>query len=264
MTTETENHLRRRIREAALALVFLTRLPLRLDERTAARPLFDGLWAFPLVGLVVGGLGGLTLWGAAFLGWHPLASAFAALASQMILTGALHEDGLADCADGFGGAFGRDRKLAIMRDSSIGAFGVLALVCVTGLKAGLLAGLPGPGFAALSLIVAETLSRALIGLPALVLIQARSDGRASEAGRPKPMAVLAAFALAILTAFALLPPGPALLALAGGGLMTLKALLVARWQIGGVTGDVLGFTQSLAALGVLALVAMAPYDWWLA
>lgn len=131
-----------RMGEAHLAFVFLTRLPLpRLTDAAARTPVSRASWAFPLVGLAVGLVGALTLWGTALAGLPPLVSALATLAVTVALTGALHEDGLGDLADGFGGGATRDRKLEIMRDSRVGSYGVLALLFSIGLRAGALTAL---------------------------------------------------------------------------------------------------------------------------
>ena len=116
------------------ALMFLTRLPVPAAAR-GDRPLMHTGWAFPLVGLLVGAFGGSALWLGAHSGIPLLASALIALALTAFVTGALHEDGLADLADGFGGGGTKERKIEIMRDSRVGSYGVLALVIVTGIKA---------------------------------------------------------------------------------------------------------------------------------
>ena len=119
--------------DAVLALVLLTRLPLpHLPKDSFARQ-SRAVWAFPLAGLVVGGLA--TVMAAAALAvWPPAVAAGLALAVQILVTGAMHEDGLADSADGLWGGFDRSRRLEIMKDSQIGTYGVLALVLSLGLR----------------------------------------------------------------------------------------------------------------------------------
>ena len=104
--------------------MLLTRLPVGWLA-TSAEParLADAVWAFPVVGAVVGAIGGAVFWVCARLGMPPAVAAVWTLASMLLVTGALHEDGLADTADGLGGGRTRERKLEIMRDSRIGTFG---------------------------------------------------------------------------------------------------------------------------------------------
>ncbi|MEK9968269.1 MAG: adenosylcobinamide-GDP ribazoletransferase, partial [Ferrovibrio sp.] len=108
-----------------LALMLLTRLPLSGGKvtDTAGGAVARAAWAFPLVGLLVGAAGGGMFMLASYLGLGMGSSALLAMGSQVLLTGALHEDGLADTADGFGGGRSRERKLEIMRDSRIGTYG---------------------------------------------------------------------------------------------------------------------------------------------
>src|SRR5699024_2001286 len=108
------------------SLRFLTRLP--IPSASGDIRLADAMAAFPLAGAIVGALTGLVaaLLGAA--GIAPLIGASLTLAAALCLTGGLHEDGLADTADGFGGGGTRERRLEIMRDSRIGTYGTLALV----------------------------------------------------------------------------------------------------------------------------------------
>ena len=115
------------ITELGTGLAFLTRLPVRCalgGEGSLAR----AAWAFPIVGALVGAFGALAFWGAALVGLHPFVAGVLAVAATLLVTGALHEDGLADTADGFGAGGSRERKLEIMRDSRIGTYGVVALV----------------------------------------------------------------------------------------------------------------------------------------
>lgn len=252
-------------------LAFLTRLPVPLPVE-AAQPgaLARAAWAFPLAGAVVGGLAGLALQAAEALGLDPLVGSFVAVAVAVLLTGGLHEDGLADVADGFGGGRERAGKLAIMRDSRIGSYGVLALVLSVGLRVSLLASLATSGDAALALIAAGALSRAAIVPVMATLLHARTDGLGVSAGRPKRVTAGAAVALGVILAGLALGPwgagtwdaaGPAVRTILAAAVAALLAAVgiaaLARRQIGGLTGDVLGTVQQAAEIAVLVVAAAA-------
>src|SRR5260221_13885986 len=132
-----------------VALGFLTRLPVR-----ARGSLGNAAWTFPLVGLVVGAVAALVFAVARALSLPHEIGSILAVAATIALTGALHEDGPADTADGFGGGVERWQRLAIMRDSRIGSYGVIALVLGLLLRVSALAALPGPGRVAAALIAA--------------------------------------------------------------------------------------------------------------
>lgn len=251
-----------RLAEVHLAFVFLTRLPLpRLSEAAAATPLGRAAWAFPLVGAAVGLISAVALHLAHLLDLPDAAAVLAALAAGLWVTGALHEDGLADVADGFGGGADTARKLAIMRDSRIGSYGVLALILAVGLRwSAVLAVLQTAGVegASAALIVAGALSRAAIPLGMAMLEPARADGLGAAAGRAEAPAVAVGIGLAVAVAWALLP-GSALAPLFAVVLMAVLAVAgLARRHIGGYTGDVLGTVEQAAAVSaLLALAAIA-------
>ncbi len=114
--------------EVNLAFSFLTRLPTRRLENLAGVRIADCIWVFPIVGLMVGACAALIFGIASDWLASPRIAALVAIAFTMLVTGALHEDGLADFADGIGGGRTRERKLEIMRDSRIGTYGALALL----------------------------------------------------------------------------------------------------------------------------------------
>jgi adenosylcobinamide-GDP ribazoletransferase len=236
------------------AAALLTRLPVG-----AAAPedgaIATASWAFPLVGAGIGALAALAFLAAELLGCGGAAAALIALAAGLAITGALHEDGLADTADGFGGGHDRDDKLAIMRDSRIGSFGVIALVLSLGLRAAALATLGDPIHAGLALIAAHAASRGALPPLMRVLAPARADGLGAAAGRPSPTISIVATALGGVIALALLGPGRGLIALIlMAGALALAAILAQR-QIGGYTGDVLGFFQQIGEIAMLLAAA---------
>ncbi len=243
-------------RDVRLAGAFLTRLP-TVAGGPAETPLASAARAFPIVGAAVGLVAG----GALLLGWwlglHPLASAFIGLAAAVVLTGALHEDGLADVADGFGGGATRSEKLKIMRDSRIGAYGVLAVVFSVGVRAAALAGMAGPGTAAAALVAAGAASRGVLPAVMHVLKPARRGGMARSAGRPQKGDAVTAALLGGLLALLFLPVGPGIAAVVAGAAAAAAFAAFAKNQIGGHTGDVLGALQQVTEVAVLLAVAAA-------
>jgi adenosylcobinamide-GDP ribazoletransferase len=231
-------------------LGFYTRLPV-VFRGGEARAFADSQWAAPLAGAVVGLICGVGLWVSVLLGLPATVAAALALALGVALTGALHEDGLADTADGFGGGRSREEKLAIMRDSRSGAFGVVAICLSLLIRWAALAALAASPEAALAaLVAAHAGSRAVLPAMLAALPPARADGLGSGAGDVGTGTALAALAIGFA---ALLPGGPAF-ALAAALVLGLAAFAIARLarsQIGGQTGDVLGAAQQLGEIAVL-------------
>ncbi|WP_193366632.1 adenosylcobinamide-GDP ribazoletransferase [Pelagibius marinus] len=237
----------------------LTRLPLPRPTQPGARASHSSR-CYPLVGVGVGLVAGLGFAAADWLALPPFAAALAALTLSILVTGALHEDGLADVADGFGGGRDRARKLAIMRDSRIGSYGVLALILVLAARGGSLIAIAespaGSCAAAAALVAAHSLSRAGLAPIMWALPQARSDGLAAATGRPGGADALAAAVIGAVIALLLLDLAVTLVAVLAVAVLQGGLALQARRQIGGVTGDVLGAAQQLGEAAVL-LVACA-------
>ena len=237
------------------ALGLLTRLAVPVDGDRAMARGAAAAWAYPLVGVIVGALAGMVCLIAAWLGMPPSLGAGLAVAALVVLTGALHEDGLADTADGFWGGWTPERRLEIMRDSRVGSYGVVALVLALGLRAAAIAALH-PGAAWLALVACGALSRAAMVALWAALSPARRDGMSAGTGQPAPVTALLALGLG---------SGVAVLACGVAGLtavlvcITAAVLvgLVARAKIGGQTGDVLGAAQQVAEIAaLLALVTL--------
>ncbi|MDA0676280.1 MAG: adenosylcobinamide-GDP ribazoletransferase [Proteobacteria bacterium] len=243
-------------RDFLVAAMFLTRLPLPSAHADADAPpsLGAAARAFPLAGLLIGALGALALMIASKFGWHPVVAVLIALGAIALITGALHEDGLADVADGFGGGRDRTDKLAIMRDSRIGSFGVLALVFAVGLKAAALAGLPGPGVAWAAMAAAAAMSRAVMAPCMAWMHPARTDGLGHGAGRPDALVAAQALGLGAAASVVLLGWGVGLAAVGAAVLAALAVGRVAARRFGGYTGDVLGAAQQAAEVSVLIVV----------
>ena len=246
--------------DVAVSLAFLTRLPLRFGNAPFhRRPLAVAMRAFPLVGALIGLAGGLTFVLADWLGLPALASAALAVAALVLLTGALHEDALADMADGFGGGWNAEQKLTIMKDSRVGTYGLVAAALALLLKFSAIVGLDeagGTGFVLLALVASGALSRAAIVVLPHLLTPAKSAGLAAETGRPNEATVVQALLAAAVIALLTVPFIPALVAvtLALGATAALGGL--AARQIGGQTGDVLGACQQVAEIAFLFGVLM--------
>src|SRR5262249_16838115 len=234
--------------EFAIAMAVLTRLPVGVAGQDEPGAVAASGWAFPLVGAGVGGVAALTFFIAEALGGSALIAAGLAVLAGIALTGAFHEDGLADTADGFGGGHDRETKLAIMRDSRQGSFGILALVFSVALRVAGLAALGDPIHAGLALLAAHAASRGALPLTMYLLAPPRTDGLSFTAGRPnRSVAVIAAVIGAAMALAALGPArGFAALLLAAAAIALLAVL--ARWQIGGYTGDVLGAFQQIGEI----------------
>lgn len=237
------------------AVGFLTRIPVPFGPDEAPRLTAAAPW-FPLVGAGVGALGGGVLALTALLPGADEAGVAAALglAATAVATGALHEDGLADTADGLGVLGDRARRLEVMRDSRIGTFGALALL--VWLLVGWSALRPLPtGDAVLALVAAGALSRWAILVHALLGRPARPDG-AIHALRVGPVAGIAATAVAALAAGLALGPGTGAIALGVAALAGAGTALGVRRALGGITGDTCGAAAALAQVAVL-VVALA-------
>ena len=233
---------------------FLTRLPVPGRADLSEDRLLRASRYFAAVGALVGLAGGGVWWLAGLLLPAPLAAGLA-LAAMVWLTGALHEDGLADCADGLGGGKTGEQALEIMRDSRIGGYGALALVFSVGLRWAALAAL-APGWGVLALVLAGGIGRAAM-VPATALASsARRDGLgASLAGGAGVIEVAAALGTALV--LGLIGGWPGLLALvlalalAGGFLFYLVR------RVGGYTGDGLGAMAQLGEIAVMVVLAGA-------
>lgn len=246
------------------ALGFLTRVPVPARFFEAGDDaLSDDAGSFALAGALIALPGAVLLLIGAIVGAPPLVTATIAVLATIVLTGALHEDGLADTADGFGGGATPERRMDIMRDSAIGTYGVLAVVGSVLFQVTALGALAGTGAmqAAFAFIAAHTASRAAMVWHWSKTPPARSDGVAAGSGQPETKAVNAALisaglmlALAAILATGILVTALAALAVfaAASGLSRLSDRL-----IGGHTGDTIGATEQIARSMMLVGLAMA-------
>ena len=269
------------LRAFALAVHFLTRLPAPAEEAYSPQRLAASVRHYPLVGALVGAFCAGIFW-LADIALPGSVALLLAVAAGLALTGAMHEDGLADTFDGIGAGahqnagnstdeevgnrsdLQRSRMLEVMRDSRLGAFGATALVMALAIKVTTLASLP-PLAVCVALIVGHGLSR----LSCIVLMQTSTYVR--KAGIATPMAgrfgflswltVLTTAAVLLVGLFLLLGPLAASLALAGliAG-HTLMRLSFER-QLGGYTGDTLGAVQQASEIGLYLGVAASTGAW---
>jgi len=232
--------------------MFLTRLPVRAPGSGVAAAAV----AFPVIGLAVGALGGTAFWLGWLIGLPALACAFLAVGATVVVTGALHEDGLADMADGLSGGTKED-AIRIMRDSRAGGYGVLALIFSVGLRVSALAALAEPLAVIIAMATAGALSRAAMPAVMRALAPASATGLTAAAGKPDRLDVFLAFGIAAFLALAGLGPAPALAASGAAFIAAWGVAALARRRLGGYTGDVLGTVQQAAEIaGLLAIAAM--------
>ena len=247
-----------RLAELQLAFMLLTRLPAgtltsHLPELAHAR------WAFPIVGCIVGGIIAVSYIILSLLLLPSFAAAILAITAGLFSTGAIHEDGLADCADGFGGGENREKKLAIMRDSNIGSYGTLSLIIIMGLRILLLSMLPAKLEIATPIIICAVISRyAMVGYLCL-LPAARQDGLGNQAsGNQTSGDNISALLLAGLIAL------PAFVIGAFGLIYVIIAIVsvaliwgvIAKYQLGGQTGDVCGAGQIICETAGWLIIAI--------
>ncbi len=246
---------RRRGEEVLAAALFLTRLPIRWRGPWPPDLSARAYGAFALIGALLGGAAGGIYAAAVALGLPATLAAVVAVAALIVATGALHEDGLGDFADGIGGGKDRERRLAVMRDSRVGTYGALALILALGMRVAAIAELAAPGQVVAALVVSASVSRGLLPCIVVLLGPARMDGLAVGVGRPGRFVAAVAVSISVAFAFVLLPAGDAAIALAGAAAAAAVTGLVAWRAVGGYTGDVLGAAQQVADVAVLIVLA---------
>lgn len=237
--------------DPATALALLTRLPVKARFNRAAQ----AAWAYPLAGAVLAGAAALPTFALLWLGIPPMIAAVVFVAALVILSGAMHEDGLADAADGLWGGWDKARRLAIMKDSRTGAYGVIALCLSLALRWLAVAALLEHPIGFLFLIAVAMLSRAAMPLVMTALPHARADGLSHAQGRVPRRTALAGLVIATALAFLLVN----WISLPLAGLSFLCAGLcaaTANVKIGGQTGDILGATQQVSE--IVLLIALIP------
>lgn len=249
--------------DLARSLGFLSRIPIPArffqgHDGSVSR----AVRAFPLAGLVLAVPAALLLW--LLLEWdaEPQLAALLALAAITLLSGALHEDGLADTADGLGGGRHKEQALSIMKDSRTGTYGAIALILSYALRVTSLASLAATGTAvpALALLSAAAVSRALMVAHWHALPSARAGGVAAGAGRPddgsRGVALLSGAAVCLLLLAPAIGTTPPLVAIATAGLSVFGFTRYAQQRIGGHTGDTIGASQQAGEIVFLVTLAL--------
>ena len=233
------------------AFSLLTRLPTPEPTFSTTSPAAEAGWAYPIVGIFIALLASAIGFSLTFLGFDSGIVAGVVVISIIFFTGGMHEDGLADSADGFWGSWEPARRLDIMKDSHIGTFGVIALFFSLLLRWYCIKISIEGSFFFTSLIIATTLSRSAIPLIMSILPNARQDGLSAKTGQPSNITILVAIAIGASTT--LLFSGWAGIIIITVFLLTLGiAMLLSRSKIGGQTGDTIGASQQLAELSIFS------------
>lgn len=255
------NTVQRTLRVPLTAVMFLTRIPcpswLDGDPVNLAR---STTW-FPVVGLLVGALGAVGLVIGLAL-WSPAVAVVVSTIVTVRVTGAFHEDALADALDGFGGGMSADQTLRIMRDSRVGAYALIGVVLMTALKLAVLFLLldRGLGLVVRALLVAHVLGRwsSLPLIHWLPYVREDGTGKPFAAAVTRPRLVVGSLLAAGLTVAVLWPAGVVRICavLIAAGLVTFLAGRYFRRHLGGMTGDCLGAANQLVEVTTyLALAA---------
>ena len=244
-----------------LAVQFMTRVPLGNAQLYTAERFLRSRAHYPLVGLLIGGICAAVFWTAS-ASFGPLLAIVLAMAAGIVVSGALHEDGLADVCDGLGGGKNREHALEIMKDSRLGTYGVLGLVLVLGTKILALAEIP-PALVPWALIAGHSASRAALLCIVCLEPYARAEGTA-RAAEGTMSAVAFAFAVTVAAAAVVGLPfvlgWPLWAFVAGAACAGALIGLAATWyclrkKLGGYTGDGLGAAQQTSEMGLYLAVA---------
>lgn len=239
-----------------LAVAFLTRLPVPPDPDYSDAKQARATRYFPLVGLFIGAVAGTVYLAVVWLTGSAAVAVLLSMFASLLLTGGLHEDGLADCADGLLGGRSRDDALRIMKDSRLGSYGVLALVMALLLKAAALIELANVGRLVPVLVLAQGLSRWVAVSFLIDLGYAREEGKAQSFSQPMPLRDFWLAGLALVPLLLVFPMTSVVLIV---GVLLIVRWALAAWfcrRLGGYTGDLLGASQQICEITVyLAFLA---------
>ncbi len=246
-----------RLAELQLAFMLLTRLPVG-KFNSYVPELADARWAFPIVGYFVGFIIAASYIILCLLMLPSSVAAVLAISACLFCTGAIHEDGLADCADGFGGGQNREKKLEIMRESDIGTYGALSLIIVIGLRILLLSMLPAKLEIAAPIITCAVISRYMMAGYLCLLPAVKQEGLGNQASGYNIFSLIVAGFIAtpvfVIGTFDLIYVVVAMVGVA------LLWGFIARFQLGGQTGDVCGAGQILCETSGWLMIAIIYVD----
>ncbi len=246
------------LRTLALAFHFLTRIPTRIDVDFTSERLRNASRYYPIIGAIIGTVAALAFF-ISNLALPTLLAVIIATAVTALITGAFHEDGLADTFDGVSGAHDRSRALEIMHDSRIGTFGALALILVITLKIAALTSLSDTTTIITALIAAHIISRTSIVIIQATSTYARESGIAGSQDQPLPLInTIIATLIALITIAAtalIISPAAAILTTAGAITAHFLIRLYFQPKLKGHTGDTLGATQQITELGIYIALA---------
>ena len=240
----------------------LTRLPVYIGISPEDFSISNASRFFPIVGAFIGLLASVVLWIGSWFGFSPNLLALFALLTITLVTGALHEDGLADTFDGLGGGITRDQKLKIMRDSQIGSYGVMALLFSFGLRWAAYAEITELGFSIIlsALIATAAGSRAALPVIMHLIPVAREDGLSASAGKPSLDRAITALLIGIGCLLFLLGFRVSIVALGMSILVASLFVYFVATRIGGQTGDVLGAAQQITEITILLAIIMVGME----
>ncbi len=246
------DNFRKQLSSFAIALQFMTRLPGLNNAEWSKERERASVGYYPASGAVIGLIAAIVYWLAAQIFSGTLASLLA-VAAAVLVTGGLHEDGLADVCDGVGGGQNREKALAIMKDSHIGAYGTLGLILVIAAKVFALASLT-PAIAVVALVGAHVTSRAAILGVLATARYARPEGGTASAVAAKPsreswLAAGITLLLIVAGSLAVLPAGAIVCAIAGSAVAAIVVRYRFMQKLDGYTGDCLGAVQQAGELG---------------
>lgn len=244
-----------RTSDISAALGLLSRLPIKVNKEDAQSRGAAAAWAYPIAGAIIGFIAAIAGWLSILLNLPDIAVAGVILATMIALSGAMHEDGLADTFDGLWGGYMVERRLEIMKDSSIGAYGVIALVLSLLVRLGLIYTLVEFGYIWFIVAIAA-LSRAPMVLIMAQMEHARTDGLSQDVGRPSIETALLACFCALAIGFVILG-GAILHGTVLAAIFCVALAIIAQNKINGQTGDILGASQQFAEIAFLAAAVAA-------
>ena len=248
--------LRQRLIELAAAFALLTRLPVHRFALPRLTVPAEAVWAYPVVGAAIGAIGGAVYWLAHSLSCPPPLAAICAILAMVLATGAMHEDGLADFADGLAGET-KERSLSIMRDHQIGTYGVIALVLSLAMRATAITLIAEPHAVVAALVGAGAASRLSAVLIMTVLPPARRDGLSASVGSPTAGLAGITLCLTFMIAWLVLPFVVSLLLILSAIVSAMVLGRMALTRLGGQTGDVLGASSQVCECLALIVLVIA-------